>query len=573
MEQLTTEQVTSPRATSLEGHAYSLLVVSDGETSTYPLPATGRLLLGRAKHAEIRIDHGSVSREHAALHLGETLLLEDLGSANGTRLRGNELPPGLAVQVAPDDVIDLGQVMLVIKHRKLEQRLRPACSLALFELRVEEECERAAAGTARFAVASLAVEGELSAAAVEALLGSELRQRDLIAIREPGHYQLLMLDAGPEEAQERLGRAVAVLRERQLRVEPRLFCAPRDGVDPTSLLGRRPDSLPPSSHALMAGFIIVDDAMRRVRRLLERVGGSDLSVILLGETGVGKEMCAELLHSSSTRAGRTFLRLNCAALSETLLESELFGHERGAFTGATSDKQGLLESANGGSLFLDEVGDMPLSTQVKLLRVLESKEILPLGSRAPRRIDVRVIAATNRDLEEHVTQGSFREDLYYRLNGISIMVPPLRERPADIEPLARFFVARRASASKPPHVAPKLSAASASWLRAQAWPGNVRELRNVVERALVLCDGPLIEPMHFTRSPSKSAQPLLESAAALGDRGLRDEVKMLERERIEEALRASGGNQRRAAERLGLSRGALLRRLEQLGIARPRKGV
>jgi two-component system, NtrC family, response regulator AtoC len=572
MEQLTTEQVSSPRASKLEGQAYSLLVVSDGETSTYPLPPTGRLLIGRSKRAEIRIDHVSVSREHAALHLGESVLLEDLGSANGTRLRGGKLTPGLAVQASPDDVIDLGQVMLVIKHRKLEQRLRPVCSSALFELRVEEECERAAAGGARFAVAGLTVEGELAVQGIEALLASELRQRDLLAARGPGHYELMMLDAGPEEAQERLARAAAVLRERQLRVETQLFCAPRDGVSATRLLGRGPDSLPPSSHDLMTGFVVVDDAMRRVRRLLERVGRSELSVVLLGETGVGKEMCAELLHLSSTRAARTFLRLNCAALSETLLESELFGHERGAFTGATSDKQGLLEAADGGSLFLDEVGDMPLSTQVKLLRVLESKEILPLGSRAPRRIDVRVIAATNRDLEEHITQGSFREDLYYRLNGISIMVPPLRERPADIEPLARFFVTRRTDALKPPQLPPKLSEASLDWLRSQPWPGNVRELRNVVERALVLCDGAVIEPVHLNQSPRKSARPLLESAAILSERGLRDEVKSLERERIEEALQASGGNQRRAAELLGLSRGALLRRLAQLGIARPRKG-
>jgi two-component system, NtrC family, response regulator AtoC len=573
MEQLTTEQVTSPRASSLDGHAYSLLVVSNGDASTYPLPPVGRLLIGRSKDADIRIDHASVSREHAALQLGDVLLLEDLGSANGTRLRGGKLPPGLAVQAAPDDVIDLGQVMLVIKHRKLEQRLRHACSSALFDLRVEEESERAATGTGRFAIASLAIEGALAAQAIEALLVGELRQRDLIATRAPGHHELLMLDAGPDEARERLGRAVAVLRERQLHVETQLFCAPRDGLTPASLLGRRSDSLPPSSHELMAGFIVADDAMRRVRRLLERIGRSELSVILLGETGVGKEMCAELLHLSSSRAGRTFLRLNCAALSETLLESELFGHERGAFTGATADKQGLLEAASGGSLFLDEVGDMPLSTQVKLLRVLESKEILPLGSRVPRRIDVRVIAATNRDLDEHITQGSFREDLYYRLNGISIIVPPLRERPADIEPLARFFVSRRTAAIKSPDAAPKLSEASLGWLRAQPWPGNVRELRNVVERALVLCDGAFIELAHLNQSPRKNAPSKPENAAATGERGLRDEVKTLERERIEDALRASGGNQRRAAELLGLSRGALLRRLEQLGIARPRKGA
>jgi two-component system, NtrC family, response regulator AtoC len=569
MEQLTTERVPSPRVGNLEERAYSLLVLSDGEASVYPLPQNGRVLIGRSKQAEIRIDHASVSREHAALHLGETLLLEDLGSANGTRLRGGKLPPGLAVQTSPDDVIDLGQVMLVIKHRKLEQRLRPACSTELFELRVEEECERAANLGARFAVASVAVEGELPAQASEALLAAELRQRDLIATRTPGHYELLLLDAGPDEAQERVGRAVVALRERQQRVETRVFCAPRDGVSVSSLLGRRPESLPPSSHDLLAGFIVVDDAMRRVRRLLERIGRSELSVILLGETGVGKEMCAELLHVCSPRAAHTFLRLNCAALTETLLESELFGHERGAFTGATTDKVGLLESANGGSLFLDEVGDMPLSTQVKLLRVLESKEILRLGSRAPRRIDVRVISATNRDLEEHITQGLFREDLYYRLNGISIMVPPLRERPSDIEPLVRHFVARRTGGAKP-HAAPKLSEASLTWLRTQAWPGNVRELRNVVERALVLCEGSTIEPVHLNQSPHKSAR--VSAEPALGERGLRDEVKSLERGRIEAALRESDGNQRRAAELLGLSRGALLRRLEQLGIARPRKG-
>jgi len=571
MEQLTTEQVTSPRPSGVETRAYALLVLADGETSTYALPETGRLLIGRSKQAEIRIDHASVSREHAAIHLGETLLLEDLGSANGTRLRGSKLPAGLAVQASPDEVIDVGQVMLVIKHRKLEQRLRPACSSAFFELRVEEECERATSAGARFVVASLAVEGELALQAIEAILGGELRQRDLLAMREPGHYELLLLDAGPDEAQERVGRAVTALRERRLRVETRLFCAPRDGVSAVTLLGRRPEPAPPSSHGLLSGFIVVDDAMRRVRRLLERVGGSELSVILLGETGVGKEMCAELLHACSPRAGRTFLRLNCAALSETLLESELFGHERGAFTGATTDKLGLLEAANGGSLFLDEVGDMPLTTQVKLLRVLESKEILRLGSRAPRRIDVRVIAATNRDLDEQITQGLFREDLYYRLNGISVMVPPLRERPSDIEPLARHFVARRASGQRAETV-PKLSEASLAWLRAQSWPGNVRELRNVVERALVLCDGAFIDPVHLSQSPRTGAATKSSAEPAVSERGLRDEVKTLERGRIEDALRAASGNQRRAAELLGLSRGALLRRLEQLGIARPRKG-
>ncbi len=567
MEQLTTEQVPSPRDSDTTGLAYSLLVVSESETSSYPLPGGGALLLGRSAQADIRVEHGSVSREHVRLHLGDTLLLEDLGSANGTRLRGGKLTPGLAVQVLPDDVIDVGRVMLVIKHRSLEQRLRPLCSSELLEVRIEEECERVAAGNGRFALLLVSVEGPLTAPAVEAVLAAELRARDSFARRGTGRYELLLLDAGPDEAQERATRIVAALRERQMTAEARINCAPRDGVSLAELLGRRPEPTPPSSHGSLSGFVVVDDASRRVRRLLERVGRSELGVLLLGETGVGKELCAELLHVCSARAGRTFLRLNCAALSESLLESELFGYERGAFTGAVSDRAGLLEAASGGTLLLDEVGDMPLSTQVKLLRVLESKEILRLGARVPRRVDVRVVAATNRDLQEQITRGLFREDLFYRLNGISIIVPPLRERPADIEPLARHFLQQRASELEPEKPAPELSAASLEWLRARAWPGNVRELRNVIERALVLCDGAWIEPVHLDTEPPR---PSPGPASVSGD--LRGEVKSLERERIEDALRAAGGNQRRAAVLLGISRGSLLRRLELLGISRPRKG-
>ena len=287
-------------------------------------------------------------------------------------------------------------------------------------------------------------------------------------------------------------------------------------------------------------------------------------MILLGETGSGKEMCAELLHRASKRAKGRLLCLNCAALPESLLESELFGHERGAFTGATHDKMGLLEAADGGSVFLDELGDMPLAIQVKLLRVLEAKEVLRIGARSPRPLDVRVIAATNRDLQERITAGFFREDLFYRLNGISVIVPPLRERPADIVPLAQSFAARAARDGEPP---PPLSGASLAFLRAQRWTGNVRELKNAVERALVLCDGPSIEPQHL-RESVVSGSP----AARPGPDGLRAEVEALERQRIEQALRDAGGSQRRTAALLGISRGALLRRLSQYNLlgSRPR---
>jgi transcriptional regulator with PAS, ATPase and Fis domain len=311
--------------------------------------------------------------------------------------------------------------------------------------------------------------------------------------------------------------------------------------------------------------------MQRTCKLLERVADSELSLMLLGETGVGKEVCAEFVHELSPRSSKRFLRLNCAALSEALLESELFGYERGAFTGAVGDKPGLLESAPGGTIFLDEVGDLPLATQVKLLRVLEAREVMRIGSRTARAIDIRVVSATHQDLNERITAGLFREDLYYRLNGISVLVPPLRERVDDIEPLARFFLDRFV---KPERAKPTLTLEAIDWLEAHSWPGNVRELRNLMERAAVLCDGDRILPEHLPLDRARSLAPAParpETGAATG--ALRDELRHLERERIENALRECQGNQRRAAEKLGISRGALLRRLELLQIARPRKGV
>jgi DNA-binding NtrC family response regulator len=311
------------------------------------------------------------------------------------------------------------------------------------------------------------------------------------------------------------------------------------------------------------GPIACDDAMVRVLRLLERVARGSLSVILLGETGVGKEVCAEYVHQASPRATGPLVRLNCGALPENLVDAELFGHERGAFTGAVSERSGLLEAASGGTLFLDEIGDMPLTTQVRLLRVLETREVTRIGSNKARPIDVRVIAATHRDLAELITAGRFREDLYYRLDGISVVIPPVRERPLDIEPLARHFVARSGPGGRKP---PALSAASIAHLQSRAWPGNVRELRNVVERAAVLCDGARIEPEHLAdpvaarleRADSDSSRPT----------GLREEVDTLERARILAAFEACAGNQRATARMLGISRGALLRRFERLGIAK-----
>jgi DNA-binding NtrC family response regulator len=313
--------------------------------------------------------------------------------------------------------------------------------------------------------------------------------------------------------------------------------------------------------------------MEKLHQLAERVAQGPISVLLLGETGVGKEVFAEVVHRASPRRDRPLLRLNCAALSESLLESELFGHEKGAFTGATSAKPGLLESAEGGTVFLDEVGELSPSIQVKLLRVLEERKVTRVGGLTAKAIDVRFVSATNRDLAAEVKKGAFRQDLLFRLDGITLSIPPLRERPREIEPLARMFAERAAAQMGRP--APVLAREALLALARHAWPGNVRELRNVMERAVVLSEAGLIAPEHLllpapaapSAEPAAPAEPREEAAPA----HLRTELAALERQRILDALAACAGNQTQAAAKLGMSRRTLVKRLGEYDVPRPRK--
>jgi transcriptional regulator with PAS, ATPase and Fis domain len=308
--------------------------------------------------------------------------------------------------------------------------------------------------------------------------------------------------------------------------------------------------------------IVSDASMRRMYALLDVIGPSPLAILVLGETGVGKELYAEAAHRRSARASRPFLKLNCAALPESILEGELFGYEKGAFTGATQARAGLFESADGGTVLLDEVGEMPLATQAKLLRVLESGEVLRLGSRQPRRVDVRFLSATNRDLRALAADGRFRADLYFRLNGVSVTLPPLRRRVHDIAPLARSFAQRTAAqlGRKAPHV----GTAALAVLEGYAWPGNVRELRNVVERATIMCAGHEIQPEHLLLET-------IEPAAPPEDGRLADRFDAVKRRAILEALDKTAGNQLRAARLLGIARSTLVKEIERYGLPRPRK--
>jgi len=291
-----------------------------------------------------------------------------------------------------------------------------------------------------------------------------------------------------------------------------------------------------------------------------QVAASESNILILGESGTGKELIAATVHKASPRRKAPFHSINCAALSETLLESQLFGHVRGAFTGAFTTQKGILAEADGCTLFLDEVGDMSLAVQAKLLRVIQEGEFMPVGSTRPKSVDIRFVAATNKDLEYEISQGRFREDFYYRLNVITINLPPLRERTDDIEPLARHFMLRFAKRMK--KEVSDISPDAVKLLTAYHWPGNARELENVMERAVILARSGTISPALLPlRSPAPPPQP-----AALGPNVSLD---ILEREHIRQVLTANNFNKSRSAEILGISRKTLDRKIAEYGLALP----
>jgi DNA-binding NtrC family response regulator len=308
-------------------------------------------------------------------------------------------------------------------------------------------------------------------------------------------------------------------------------------------------------------LIFASQAFRELHEMAILVAQSDSNVVILGESGTGKELVAGLIHQNSNRASHPFLTINCAALSDSLLESQLFGHVRGAFTGAINHQKGLLEAANTGTLFLDEVGDMSPSIQAKLLRVLQEGDFIPVGDTKAKNVDIRFLAATNKDLEEEVRQKRFREDLYFRLNVISLYLPPLRERAEDIELLARHFLKKYAARMK--RDITDFTPEALQLLISYNWPGNVRELENAIERAAILNRGSLIRPetLPVWRS-TPASEPVPEPKAG----GRMVSLETIEREHILHVLKASGNNKSRAARILDIARRTLDRKIEDFGL-------
>jgi two-component system response regulator AtoC len=313
-------------------------------------------------------------------------------------------------------------------------------------------------------------------------------------------------------------------------------------------------------------------AMDEVRETIRRSAASSATVLILGESGVGKEVVARAIHEASPRKDKPFIKINCAAFPDTLLESELFGYEKGAFTGANLRKPGRIELAHGGTLLLDEIGDVPLMTQVKLLRVIQSKEVERLGGSHPVKVDVRFLAATHQDLPRMVEDGEFRQDLYYRLDVIQLLVPPLRERPEDVALLAGHFAALAAESNGRRGVT--LSDEARSLLALQSWPGNVRQLENFMERLVVLSDGPTLTQKDVERELARDAARLRSSRSSVppSEPRLEDQRRDAERKAIADALQRASGNRSLAARLLGISRRTLYTKLAELGLLEPNPG-
>jgi Nif-specific regulatory protein len=299
--------------------------------------------------------------------------------------------------------------------------------------------------------------------------------------------------------------------------------------------------------------------MRQIYEQVGQVARTNATALIRGESGTGKELVAHAIHTNSQRARAPFVKVNCAALPETLFESELFGHERGAFTGAHARKKGRFELAEGGTLFLDEIGELAPTTQAKLLRVLQSREFERLGGVETLRTDVRIVVATNKDMETAVANGTFREDLYYRLNVFSITVPPLRDRRADIPLLAEYFLGKYATEHR--RKISRISSGALEILTQYGFPGNVRELENVIERAVVVCEGFVVQEHHLPQGVRLA--PREESPEKLT---LADAVARLEKQMIEDALRNTGGNSARAARALGTTERIVRYKAGKLGI-------
>jgi DNA-binding NtrC family response regulator len=540
------------------GTAY-LLVVDNDTSSIFHLPHSGAVVIGRAPDVDLRVNHASVSRRHATVRIDNGVVrIADLASHNGTRVNGESV--GEARVLASGDVATVGDVVLVLNFSAPATPARAALGEAGWRRRLVEELERAI--TFKRTLAVVAVLG-----ATPVALADSLRLIDVAATGDDGGVLLLLPEVDREGAREIVERALAAVPG----ARAGLAVCPTDAVDPDTILleartaarRARPGTVAEPSDAATTielgsrSVLVADPAMLRVFALLEKLAASQLPVLINGENGSGKDNAAYAVHHWSKRGG-PFVPVNCAALGpESLVDSELFGHEKGAFTGAATTKAGLFESAGGGTVFLDEVAELPLAVQAKLLRTLENKTITRVGETRERPLDIRLVTATNKNLDDEVAAGRFRQDLLYRISGARVMLPPLRDRKIEIPVLARAFL--EAACKQLGRASKSIAPGTMQVLLTHTWPGNIRELRNALEYAAVAAPDDTIEPYdlppHLGGAGEAPAAPVAAPAAREVKgvfRPISEELDELERRRMAEALEAAGGVKTRAAQLISM---------------------
>ncbi|KAB2891242.1 MAG: FHA domain-containing protein, partial [Kofleriaceae bacterium] len=472
--------------------AHHLLVFHNGASWMHPLPADGSLVIGRSDHADLRIDDDSVSRQHARVTVkGNVITIADLGSHNGTFVN-RERVTGQR-QLVPGDTISIVNATLIVHYLSAAPPPPTVLDAEQFRQRLDDELERSLRYDRSFTVVVLKWPSPVTDVdEVDHVLTAQLRRIDAATWVNLTTMYVLLAEAAGTEASAFIAR---IRRYLDPGVRVGHASCPSDGADIDQLLASAASAaagaaLGQTTHNAISyqtvtigsqRIIIADPAVYRLYALIERLARASLPVLVHGETGTGKELAATAIHARSPRRNRPMISLNCAAIAETLIESELFGHEKGAFSGASATKVGYIEAADGSTLFLDEIGELTLAAQAKLLRVLETRRFTRVGETRERESDVRIVAATHRDLEADVESGRFRQDLYFRLCGAVLHVPPLRERPRELPHLARSFLADACKrAERDPMT---ISDEAMELLLAHGWPGNVRELKNLMEYA------------------------------------------------------------------------------------------
>jgi transcriptional regulator with PAS, ATPase and Fis domain len=553
---------------------FLLILYQEESSRVFDLSEGQELVVGRGPEVEVIIDDSRISRRHARIWREENKVwVEDLGSTNGTRV--NEVPIPHKQRIGPGDAIGLGSATLVVSSLTLNVGQHRLYTDGEFEEQLEMEIDRAKRYRRSMSVLMIHLPGRVEAIHKNLLaIATSLRKMDRLAAYSPYDYVILLPEVEVQAASAIAQRFFQTIdQEMQNKAHLATASFPVEAHSAGMLLdvvrsrlrqakrGGPKASLPPLSKPIDQRVVVAQSRlMIQTLSIARRIGATDSTVLILGETGSGKQVVAEEIHHTSQRAKGPLLHINCAALPPTLFESELFGYERGAFTGADRRHSGYVEAAAEGTLFLDEIGELPEQTQAKLLHLLESRMFTRLGGIQPLKANVRIIAATNRDLETEVKQGRFREDLYFRLSVFVLQVPALRERPEDIVPLAKQFVNEFAISLGRPE--PEISPRVLQILQNYHWPGNVRQLRNAMERALVLAEENVIEDSHLPErvltQPADALTPFKEA--------LDEHLAGIEATRIETMLKECKGNQSEAARRLGITRRALIYRMEKYGL-------